>query len=42
MLAFDENNVLCEYEENSFIAVCSNVSVKRMNRDGAFHIVSVE
>ena len=24
MLAYDENNVLCEYEENRFIAVCSN------------------
>ena len=24
MLAYDENNVLCEYEENSSIAVCSN------------------
>ncbi len=24
MLAYDENNALCEYEENSFIAVCSN------------------
>lgn len=24
MLAYDENNMLCEYEENGFIAACSN------------------